>query len=145
MDPLPASVQTLLAEAPIGFLGMAGPQGPYVLPVSFAYETGRAYLHGGPGRKADLLTSDPRVCLSVASEVELTRGADACGDNFRYRSALVFGRMRLLEDDQEREAALRAIARKYDPAAAEQEFRPEMLARTLVYVLDAAEVTFKEN
>jgi uncharacterized protein len=142
---LVGEAEVLLASAQVGFLGMSGHRGPYVLPVSFAHRGDQFFMHGGPGQKADLLAADARVCLAVTSSVGLTKGADACGDNFSYSSALIFGQARLLEDDEERVEALRVIAEKYHPEAADVPFRPDVLARTLVYAVKVTDASFKSN
>lgn len=142
---LAGEVRTLLAEVLVGHLAIVGNEGPYVVPISFAPGEQAVYFHGGPGHKADLLAADPRVCLAVTSPPELTKGADPCGDNFNYRSALLFGRARRLLDEEERLSGLRALAGKYHPEAAAAPFRPEVLARTLVYALDLDNVTWKTH
>jgi nitroimidazol reductase NimA-like FMN-containing flavoprotein (pyridoxamine 5'-phosphate oxidase superfamily) len=135
----------LLAQALSGCLGVVDEEGPYLVPISFAQEADRLYFHGGAGRKAAALERDPRVCLSVNSAPELVRGPDPCADNFDYRSVLVFGRARLLIDEDERQAGLRALARKYHPTTGEYRFRPETAARTLLYVLEVDRVSWKQH
>jgi hypothetical protein len=124
---------------------MADEEGPYVVPISFAQLGSSLCFHGGSGRKADALERDPRVCLSVTSPPQLRKGQDPCGDNFDYRSVLVFGRARRLTDQAEREAGLRALARKYHPEAAEFPFREATLGKTQVYLLEIDSVSWKQH
>jgi nitroimidazol reductase NimA-like FMN-containing flavoprotein (pyridoxamine 5'-phosphate oxidase superfamily) len=136
-------VRRLLDETVVGYLGLCEEDSPYVLPISFAGEEGRVFFHGGPGRKADALGPAARACLAVTSPVELTKGQDACGVNFNYRSALLFGTARLLADEQERERALVRLTEKYYPEGRGESFRPEVLAKTLVYALEVEDLSYR--
>jgi hypothetical protein len=150
----PAAV--VLREAPVAFLSLVD-DGPYVVPINFAYEDpndrvdgerpahGRIVFHSGPGRKSDALAKDPRVCLVVTIGVALDRGSAPCEDGFTYRSALVQGRAVLLETREDREAALRTIVAKYDPAAALLPFDEDDFERTLVYAIAIETVSYKER
>jgi len=135
----------VLASALAGHLGMAGPDGPYVVPVSFAHAAGKIYFHGGEGLKSRLLEQDPRVCLAATLDVRFVQGDGPCADGFHYRSVLVFGQVRLLTDSRDRDSALRSLVVKYDPENAETPFDAEHLGRTLVYVLDVKEVCYREQ
>jgi nitroimidazol reductase NimA-like FMN-containing flavoprotein (pyridoxamine 5'-phosphate oxidase superfamily) len=139
----------VLEEARTGFLavvteGATGAE-PYVVPVSFAAVGNVIHFHGGEGRKSAALAARPRACLAVMTEPTFMKGEGPCADNWRYRSVLVTGPVRLLEDEQERVEALRAIVRKYDPGAAAAPFPPRDLARTLVYALEMETVTAKHH
>jgi len=135
----------LLGRSPLGFLAMSDADGPYCLPVSFAWDGEHLVFHTGPGKKSDALAADDRVCLAVVENEGLQPGDDPCGDNFVYRSALVYGSARLLLEDGDRERALRAVVAKYHPAGAGQPFRPASFARTLVYSISVRAVTYKQR
>jgi len=141
--------------------------GPYVVPLNFAYVTedqpaharsgepshratatgldGRIYFHTGEGRKSRALAADPRVCLAVTAEVAFEQGNAPCEDAFSYRSLLVWGRARKIEESAERETALRFLVAKYDPEAAEVPFDQDVFAATLLYELTIDEVGYKER
>ncbi|MBN1319428.1 MAG: pyridoxamine 5'-phosphate oxidase family protein [Thermoleophilia bacterium] len=153
-------VEKLLQTAPFVYVAVVDGDGPYVVPMSFAFETvsggpvetagrggkpGRLYLHTGPGRKSDALAGDPRVCVAVATDVAFGQGPSPCEDGFFYRSVVVKGRARLLDGALDRERALRAIVAKYDPAAAAMPFEERLLAQTLIYEVAIDELTFKER
>lgn len=136
----------VLQTTSVGFLGMVDVTGrPYVVPVSFAVRDGHVVFHGGEGRKAAALAGHRAACLSAVTPPDFVRGDAPCADGFRYRSVLVEGLVTPLQDPEERENALRAIVRKYDPDAAENRFEPGMLDRTLVYALSMDSVTTKEQ
>lgn len=152
--------EELLRTAPFAYVAVSDSDGPYVVPMSFAFEAhcdapveaagrdcalGRLYLHTGPGKKSEALVGDPRVCVAVATDVTFNQGPRPCEDGFGYRSVLVTGRARLLDDEGDRERALRSIVAKYDPAAAALPFDSEVLAQTLVYEITVHEFAYKER
>ena len=83
-----AAAVELLREAAFGYLAMAEPTGPYLLPLNFAYvedersghngPKGRIYFHTGEGRKTAALAADPRVCLAITAGVTFEQGDSPC-------------------------------------------------------------------
>lgn len=134
----------LLAAAQTGFLALADEEGPYVVPISFAYDGEDIYFHGGEGKKSRALETEPRVCLAVTSNPELVKGDDPCSDNFRCDSVLVFGRVAGLESAPEKDAALRTIVAKYHPEEAAATLAPRRVAGTTVYRMEVRAVTYRE-
>lgn len=146
-----ASVKSILRQVPIGYLAVNA-DGPYAVPMNFAYDGpddadswGRFLYHTGPGKKADALAADPRVCLAVLAEAAFTRGDLPCDDAYAYRSVLVEGRATLLADDAEREQGLRLIVAKYDPEAADRPFNEGIFEKTLVYEVTIEAVSLKQK
>ncbi len=140
-----ALAEGVLTDSGVGYLAMQDAGGPYVLPTSFAYDEGVVHLHGGPGKKAQALGGEPRVCLSVCTTPELILADNPCSDNFRYRSVLVFGSVRQVQDEAEREASLRAIIAKYHPDRVADRLGSATLAKTLVYRLDVEALTYRQH
>lgn len=147
-----AAAKELLRSAPFAHVAMVEPDGPYVIPLNFVFveggddlERGHIYFHTGEGRKADALAVDGRVCLAVTDCVAFHQGDSPCADGFTFRSLLVWGDAQLLQDEDRREAALRAIVEKYDHGAAEAPFNEAVLARTLLYEVAIEAAGYKER
>jgi uncharacterized protein len=146
-----AAAEELLRDAPFAYLAMVEQGGPYAVPLNFAYVggrgdlDGRVYFHTGEGRKTEALAADPRVCLAVVVGVAFDQGDSPCADGFSYRSLLVWGPARRIEDRDRRETALRAIVAKYDPAAAEAPFGEADFAGTLVYEVFIEAASYKQQ
>jgi nitroimidazol reductase NimA-like FMN-containing flavoprotein (pyridoxamine 5'-phosphate oxidase superfamily) len=153
-----AAAKEVLREAPFAYLavvdlGGAGAGGPYVVPLNFAYVEaegtpgldGRIYFHTGEGRKTAALAAEPRVCMALTCVAAFDQGDSPCSDGFSYRSLLVWGQARPIEDRDRREAALRAIVEKFDPGAAEAPFDEADFARTLLYEVAIEAAGFKER
>lgn len=135
----------VLDHAHVGFLGTHDEDGPYVVPVSFAYDGEVVHLHGAPGKKAAALASDPRACLTVCADPELMLATGPCSDNFRYRSVLAYGSVREVTDSVGKETGLRALIAKYHPEQIDAPLPPKTVAKTLVYRMEIRALTFRRH
>ncbi len=118
----PAAVKDVLLRGEVARIGMVTPEGPYVVPVSYAVlpegdgEPLRLVVHGArEGRKVEALRKDPRVCVEVTVDVATVPAVRACDVSVRFRSVIAFGRAVFLEDPAARARALAAIAERYAP------------------------------
>jgi len=85
-------------------IGMAGIDGPYVVPVSFGLDLSGekpvVYFHcAHKGMKVDMLDADARVC--VEGDIFLGYEVEAHGITTRYESVIGFGTCKVVEDDKE--------------------------------------------
>ena len=91
----------ILKTAKRGVLAVTGDGGyPYAVPLNHFYneEDGCLYFHSGKtGHKTDALTADAKASFCVLDEGEPT-------DDWSYyfRSVIVFGRLRIVEDEARR-------------------------------------------
>ena len=97
-------------------IGISGPDGPYVVPVSFglAEEDGTpvVYFHcAREGLKLDLLRQDPRVC--VEGDIMIRTETTGHGITTRYESVIAHGTCRILQDEASSVRGLRAICDHY--------------------------------
>jgi len=105
----------------------------------------RLFFHTGVGRKTRALAKNPHICVAVTGDVSFSAGLRPCEDGFHYRSALVWGRARLLEGREDRLAALGAIVAKYDPQAVGRPFDERDFAQTQVYEVSVDTISYKER
>lgn len=83
---------------------------PYAVPINYVYDGEHIYLHSAKqGHKIDALKRNPKMSLCVVAQ------GDVVPEEFTtyFRSAIVFGRARLVEDDDEKVEALWKLSRKY--------------------------------
>lgn len=108
-----AEAVAMLETCTAGVLAVTGDDGyPYAVPLSFAYEDGKIYFHSATkGHKIDAITRSDKVSFCVIAQDEVLPATF----NTLYRSAIVFGRARLLTDDAEKRHALECLLRKYSP------------------------------
>jgi nitroimidazol reductase NimA-like FMN-containing flavoprotein (pyridoxamine 5'-phosphate oxidase superfamily) len=62
----PDKIETLLTSSIVGRIACnATGERPYLVPLAYAYDGESIYAVSGPGRKIELMTSDPRVSFEV--------------------------------------------------------------------------------
>jgi len=112
-------MEDFLRQERIGWLGLNGDTGPYVVPLNYAYENGRIVFHCAlKGLKLDRIRANPEVCFSVGrqmGEVRPHAGGEIC--HIDSDSVICFGRARVLDDLTERAAALNVFQRAFSPDA----------------------------
>lgn len=103
----------LLRSCPTGVLGLMGADGyPYTVPLNYVYEDGRIYFHcANEGHKMDCIRNNERVSFCVVQQDKVVPKMFATD----YRSAIIFGRARIVTDDQARLRALEDLNKKYSP------------------------------
>ena len=103
---------TVLDAAPYVTLAMAEKGLPYCIPISPARSEDSLYFHCAlEGLKNDLLSAQPKVCISAVSYVRPVEGKFTT----EFSSAVAFGTARFITDDAEKIKALRLICEKYTP------------------------------
>lgn len=121
--------EQLLASVEEGRLATVGVDGqPYITPLNHLFADGRLYFHSRTsGRKLANLAANPRACFEVTDGVELElRPERVCGCSTHYRSALAFGRVRLLEDESQKAELLNRLVARF---VGDQAFQPVDAAR----------------
>ena len=110
----------LLREETRGVLSVQGEDGyPYGMPMNHWYDDrdGCLYFHSGRGgHRTDGLRGCDKVSFCVVDKDELV--AEKLTTYFR--SVVVFGRVRILEDAEEKRAAVTALSRRYFPEMEEK-------------------------
>ena len=102
---LPAEgIEALLGTAIVGRIaccghGRTGDGRPCLVPLAYGYDGESVYAHSGPGRKLDLMRSEPRVTF----EVDEAEASD------RWRSVIAEGTFEEIKDPRQRDAALAVI------------------------------------
>ena len=138
----------ILRRATSGVLTLQGEGGyPYAVPLSFAVEDApaglRVYFHCAPeGYKLECVARSEKASFCVIG------ADDVVPEKFTtyFRSAVAFGRVRVVDDGGERMHALKLLADKYAPGLDEGFEREvgELSCRTCVLRLDVEALTGKE-
>jgi nitroimidazol reductase NimA-like FMN-containing flavoprotein (pyridoxamine 5'-phosphate oxidase superfamily) len=140
-------METILAGAPVGRLGLADDGEPYVVPLNFVYGGGRIYFHAGlEGRKIDMLKKNPRVCFEVDELKEVVVNKEAsCFSTAYYQSVIAWGSARFLESDEEKLKALDLLMQKYAAGAQYEAIAEHTLAIVNVCEIKIDSMTGKAN
>ncbi|MGZ4489070.1 MAG: pyridoxamine 5'-phosphate oxidase family protein [Nocardioides sp.] len=110
------ALHAVLADGLVAHLGLAAPGGhPLVLPAAYAVdpagpdEEGTLYVHGSVAAGWLRGATDATVCVTVTLLDGLVAGRSAFHHSMNYRSAVVIGTARVVEDPAEKERALALI------------------------------------
>lgn len=104
----------ILREGSSGVLALSGEDGyPYAVPLSYLWQEGRIYFHcARTGRKLEAIRHCNKASFCVIGQDRVVPEEYTT----YYRSVILFGRLRILEDPAEIRTAICALARKYHPA-----------------------------
>ena len=103
----------LLEKGTSGVLAVLGDgDWPYAVPLSYASREGKIYFHcAGSGHKLDAVRNCQKVSFCVVGQDQvIPEKYTTC-----FRSAIAFGRARILEEDAEKRKAILLLAEKYCP------------------------------
>lgn len=103
----------ILENSTSGVLGLSGDDDyPYTVPVSHVYEDGKLYFHGAKsGHKNDAIRNHEKVSFCVIEKDDLVQERVTT----YYRSIIVFGKARIIEDDEERRRVALMIGERFAP------------------------------
>lgn len=103
----------ILACGTSGVLALSGDDGyPYAVPLSYAYEEDKLYFHcAESGHKLDAICKNPKASFCVIEKDQIVPQEYTS----YFKSVIVFGRIRVLEDEREKRAAIERLALKYAP------------------------------
>ena len=109
----PAECAAVLERGTSGVLALSDSQGqPYAVPLSFVHMDDKLYFHcAKSGHKLEILAENAKASFCVIDQdkikpEELTT---------YFRSVILFGTIRILEDDEEKRNAIEKLTLKYAP------------------------------
>ena len=103
----------ILKENTSGVLSVYGEDGyPYGVPLSYVYADGKLYFHSAKdGHKIDAVRNNNKVSFTVIAQDNIV----AEEYTTYFQSVIAFGTARILEQDDEKRAAIEQLAEKYMP------------------------------
>ncbi len=106
-------VEDILHKGTSGVLALLGDNDyPYAVPISYVYDDGKVYFHSAKsGHKIDAIQRTAKASFCVIDE-DLVVPEEY---TTYFRSVIAFGRIRIVEDDSEKRAAIEKLAIKYAP------------------------------
>ncbi len=141
-----ATVHAILDEALVCHVGFVHDGRPVVIPTTFVRDGETLFVHGSPAsRMLRTLSREIDACVTVTLLDGLVLARSTVHHSMNYRSVVVLGRARRIDDLGTRDAALRALVEHVVPgrtaqarAATEKELRG-----TLVLAVDLEHVSAK--
>ena len=134
----------VLQKATAGTLALLGDNDyPYAVPISYVYHEGKLFFHSAlAGHKVDAIRKCDKAsfCVIEQDDVQPERYTTF------YRSVIAFGRIRIIEDEQEKLQIARMLGNRYNPNHEEclQKEIESGLSRMLAIRFDIEHLTGKE-
>lgn len=106
-------VADILHKGTFGVLALLGDNDhPYAVPISYVYDDGKIYVHSAKsGHKIDAIQRTEKASFCVVDK-DLVVPEEY---TTYFRSVIAFGKIRVIEDDREKRAAIEKLAIKYAP------------------------------
>lgn len=143
-----ATAHALLDEAYTGHVGFVVDGEPRILPTLVVRVGETVYLHGSTGSRLMLAARSPDglpVCVTATLLDGIVYARAQAHHSVNYRSAVVHGRARLVDDEAEKRRALAALIEKIGTGRYADSRPPTAreLAETAVLALPLVEVSVK--
>lgn len=144
------AAREFLAAGHTGRLATVGPDGwPYVTPLLYVVLDGEIWVHNtrAAGHLRRNVDHEPRVCFEVDEPGEVfPYGRFECDTSVAYRSVVVFGRLRVVEDADGKARFCDALMAKYaDPSWKRPARVYPRLDQITVYAVAIERLTGKET
>jgi uncharacterized protein len=140
------AIEAILDEAVICHVGFVVDKQPFVIPTIHARLGGLLYLHGSPAsRMLRTLTDGVDVCVTATLLDGVVLARSVYKSSLNYRSAVVLGRARPVDELDERRLALEAVVEHGAPGRSRDARPPsqEELQATTVLALRIDEASAK--
>ena len=107
------SAEKILREGLYGVLAVSGDDNyPYTVPINYAVEDNKIYFHSAKvGHKIDAIKNNEKVSFCVVDK------HDVVSEELTsyYTSVVAFGKIKIVEDAEEKIHGLELLAKKYSP------------------------------
>ena len=104
----------ILEQGTAGVLALSGDGGyPYAVPISYVYSDNKIFFHSAvDGHKIDAVKRSDKASFCVVDQDCVVPEEYTT----YYKSVIAFGRIRILTEDSEKNAAIELLAKKYHPS-----------------------------
>lgn len=130
------SINQILDEGFICHVGFVIDGQPYVIPTGYARVEDKLFIHGSQAsRMLRTLSKGIEVCVTVTLIDGLVLARSAFHHSMNYRSVVVFGRANVIDEREEKLAALRSLSEHMVPGRWDDVREPNEEELTLTTVL----------
>lgn len=136
------TIGDILGKTMIGRLATIGEDGyPYITAVNYVHFRGAIYFHcASSGEKLNNIARDARVCFAVDRplaylDTEFDKSLPACDVGQFYQSVVIRGRAEIVDDLEEKVAALNALMAVHEGVAEFAEITADSRAVGLCHVV----------
>jgi uncharacterized protein len=138
-----ADLFAVLSAGFIAHLGLPAADGIMVIPTVYGFDADQVYVHGSVASQS--LAADAPVCLTVTIVDGLVLARSVFEHAVNYRSAVIYGVPRVIEDREAKLAGLRCVSEHVAPGQWEYTRQPSRkeLAATRLLAVSLAEASVK--
>lgn len=110
-------IAAVLNRGTAGVLALSGDDGyPYAVPISYVFDGDKIYFHcARAGHKLDAIRRNAKASFCVVDQDQIVPEEYTT----YFRSVIVFGAIRVMEDEAAKRSAIEKLAVKYAPADTE--------------------------
>lgn len=138
-----SDMERIICHSTVCRLGLSDGQKPYVVPLCFGYKDRVIYFHGSlKGKKMEILKRHRDVCVEFDGNAAVVTADEACQFGMTYQSVIGFGKAGIIEDMDEKRAALKLIMQQY--ADGSFQFDNTVLKSTAVIKIEIDQMTGKQ-
>ena len=134
----------ILQKSTAGTLALLGDENyPYAVPISYVYHEGKLYFHSAlSGHKVDAICKCDKASFCVIEQDDVQPKKYTTF----FRSVIAFGRIHIIEDEQEKLETARMLGNRYNPNDDEslQKEIESGLSRMVMIRFDIEHLTGKE-
>jgi len=98
-------IDELLKQQVTGRLGCHADGLTYIVPINYVYKNDSVYAHSGPGKKIDMMRTNPAVCFQ----------ADEMESIFRWKSVICWGTYEEIIDVDEKQQVMQGLIHRIMP------------------------------
>lgn len=127
-------------------VGFISDGAPVLLPSVYGRENDTLYMHASRGaRSARLFFEEVPICVAITQLDGIVYARSVYHNSVNYRSAIIHGTGRLLQDEDEKKKGLKVMAENLAPGAWDYGNEPDSreLARVAVMSVDLSEASVK--
>ena len=137
-------IEEIIKRARVFRLAMTLDDNPYIVPLCFGYRDKTIYFHSArEGKKIDIIKKNNNVCFEFDIDYELIESENSCKWGMRYRSVIGFGKVAIIENMEEKQAALGIIMQNYTDKVFL--FPEKMVEATFVAKIDIEQISGKNS
>jgi uncharacterized protein len=108
-------IDSIVDEALICHVGFNTDEGPVVIPTIHARVGDMLYLHGSPASRMLRSTPGDQICVTITIVDGIVAARSTFHHSMNYRSVVIFGTPRIVDDPGERMVAFKAITEHMIP------------------------------
>ena len=140
----PAAIEKIFRAGKTCQLAFSSDPVPYLVTLNYGYHKGCLYFHSAlEGLKVDLIKKNGQAAFTIALDLGLITGEQACNWSVRFQSVVGYGQISLLESPEEKQQGLDLFMAHYSDK--KFSYPEKMIQATAVFKLVISEMTVKQS